>query len=254
MSVTTTTQMDRDILPYRCTTHRITKYLPQYADVVARLIAAGFTQADVSWVLAVNECTIKEWRKDHAEFAAAYNSGKEHTKRTLVATGLMAACGYNLTTVKTKVTVEGGIEDPEHPGIVMGGKSKTETTTDTTHYPPNPTLLMYLLSNMDRQMGKTDWMQKLPATDEKSKTLILNVNGSLESAKINELIRGLNPINKELPDGTELGEEEGFDTPAETKDSSSGRFGPPCSEKYGLSMVEGHKDTAGVDEQSDEVF
>jgi hypothetical protein len=285
---TTITRFEDDILPYRCTTHRVSKYDPKFADVVARLVASGFTQDDVAWVLGVNKSTITDWCAKYPEFRSAYESGKEHAKRTLVAHGIKAACGYNLTTVKTKVRVEGGLEDPDNPGVLLGGKTITETTTDTTHYPPNPTLLMYLLSNIDRQQGRTDWIQKQSGTDDKGKTLILNVNGSMESAKINELIRGIKSSDtRELPDGRDTSrhddvidvqavqdEEEGFDYPAQSPEGShdqaqrtgppsslcedrhnqAERLGPPDTEKSGIPVVEGHHPADGMEARDDDVF
>jgi hypothetical protein len=289
----TMSQIDRNILPYRCITKRITRYDPKFTDITARVIAAGFTQADLAWILGVAKTTIIGWCDKYPEFKSAYESGKEHAKRTLVATGLQAACGYNLTSVRTKVTVEGWIEDPEHPGTLLGGKTKTETTTDTTHYPPNANLLIYMLSNIDRQLGGTDWLQKSTGPDNGGKTLILNVGNAntLEADKINTLIRGNKQVDsvhpcwmderngdsvtvqvpsvvKELANETSreqyqefrgevsegVGEEPGFDAPLIEGSTEADRHGPPDTEESSLHTVDGYYRTSGVDSKEDDVF
>jgi len=155
--------------------HPLSQYKPEYAEMASRLIAAGFTRKSLGYLLGVCSDTIDNWRTKYPEFAAAYTEGKSGQLKRLIAKGLLEAAGYDYETSKTKT-----IHDAE------GNLVKTETTTFKNKQPANHNLLMFILCNIDRQLGSDDWRSK-HTLEVDNKTLNVTIDGKIVNEQIERL-------------------------------------------------------------------
>jgi len=155
--------------------HPLSKYKPEYTETAARLIGANFSQKSLAYLLGVSEWTIGEWKRKYPEFKEACEDGKRSIKRRLVSNGLLESLGYEYETSKTKVT-----KDAE------GNILKTEITTFKNKQPPNHNLLMFILCNLDRQIGDDEWKSK-HSIEVDSKTLNVSIDGKVDSEQIKKL-------------------------------------------------------------------
>lgn len=151
------------------------KYKPEYTETAARLIGAGFSQKSLAYLLGVEQGTIKDWKNRYPEFEEACSDGKRSIKRRLVSNGLLESLGYEYETSKTKEIRDAG-----------GNLVKTEKTTFKNKQPPNHNLLMFILCNLDRQIGDDDWKSK-HSIEVDSKTLNVSIDGKIDSEQIKKL-------------------------------------------------------------------
>lgn len=149
-----------------------TKYSPLFDSIASRLVASGFTQDDLGWGLNVNPSTVTLWKKRHPSFKRAIEEGKVGQRKRLVAKSFTAAAGYRYQTSKTKT-----IYDKD------GGIVKTEQTLFDNEQPPNHNLIMFVLTNISRQLGDDEWMTKR-IVDVNEQRTIIKIDGKEEFDKI----------------------------------------------------------------------
>jgi len=155
--------------------HPLSQYKPEYSEMASRFVAAGFTIEALSYLMGVSPSTIKNWKNKYPEFKAACTEGKQNVKRRLIAKGLLESMGYDYETSKTKT-----IEDAE------GNLVKTETTTFKNKQPANHNLLMFILCNLDRQLGEDEWRSK-HTLEVDNKTLNVTIDGEIVNDDIKRL-------------------------------------------------------------------
>ncbi|KKL56093.1 hypothetical protein LCGC14_2248840 [marine sediment metagenome] len=124
-------------------------YRPEMAKIAGRLVAAGFEEKDLGYVFECSKYTIHHWKRRYPEFKDACSEGKRREKKRLVAQALLSAVGYDYHTCKTKIT-----KDKE------GKVVKSEETHFDNHQPSNDRLLVFLLCNIDNQLGDNEWHSK----------------------------------------------------------------------------------------------
>jgi len=128
------------------------KFSTEFASIAEKLSASGASEKDISYILGTSVRGFRKWKKEHPEFKRALRRGKELTQAYLIAQGIKAAAGYDYEETTTKIRLrknENG-EVVEFPEVT---KYKKHQSTDGK-------LLMFLVSALDRQLGKNDWIQQ----------------------------------------------------------------------------------------------
>jgi hypothetical protein len=153
-------------------------YDPDLAKVAELLVAAGATQKKIAQVLSISICELRNWKKEHPEFKAALNRGKEETRSTLAFEGLKRAIGYTFEEYGEKPVK---VKNKEGQWVY-----ENHRYTYSKHQPGDPKLLIFMLECLDRKLGGDTWktMQKL---EIESKTLTGNQLEQAQSKHINDL-------------------------------------------------------------------
>jgi hypothetical protein len=135
------------------------EYQPEYTNIAARLICADFTEQDLAYAFDVSKKTIQKWKQHYPEFKAACEDGKREQKKRLVARAMKQAVGYDFTekNVKRIYNAEGKLV-------------KCEESEFNRHNPGNERMLVFLLCNLDRQLGDEAW-QSVKQIEVNQKTI-----------------------------------------------------------------------------------
>lgn len=165
-----------EIPPHEPKKRRAKVYDPKFAELAGRLVAAGFEEKDLGYVFGCAKETIKSWKKRYPEFKDSCSEGKRREKKKLVAKALLSAVGYDYTTCKTRT-----IKDAE------GNVTKVEETKFDNHQAANDRLLVFLLCNIDHQLGDNDWVSKQKLEIEQNKNVTLNITGEIASDQIRKI-------------------------------------------------------------------
>lgn len=168
---------------YRINPHYAKEYIPEYADIAARMKATGATDKDLAFYFDTSTDRIRQWRKEHPEFSRACKAGRDMTKQYLLKKGMMAAAGYEYTERSVKgnynVKEDGSLE------LIPG---TTVTVTETPKIvPPNDKLLIFMVSAMDRQAGKYDWVSKQYIESKHEETITHKLDASAVADQIDRL-------------------------------------------------------------------
>jgi hypothetical protein len=157
-----------------------------FVQLVSRLVAAGFTQKELAYALGVKKGDITKWKKVYPQFNKACKDGKKMAKRFLVAQGLRAAGGYDYNTTRVKEYLD-----------ATGNLVKKDIVTTTHHQPPNHNLLMFMLCNIDRNLGDDEFKSRHMMESDIKKSVNIQI-GKPESEKICEFAGGLLEETKEV--------------------------------------------------------
>ena len=137
--------------------------------VASRLVAAGFSIDDLGWAMGTDRSSIQYWKQKYPEFKQACLDGKKIAKQVLIAQALRAAEGYDYEVVKQTFNKDGNLE-------------KTIRIKD--HQKGDPQLAMFLLTNLDRQMGGSNWKNIKYEKRDETRTIKFKVDGNLDSEQI----------------------------------------------------------------------
>jgi len=159
---------------------RRTKYKPEYCEIVSRLSACGYTQADVAWILGVSPSTIKAWRDAHEEFKIALTEGKRELKKRLVAEAVKQAIGFDFSERNTK---RKKIKDAK--GELL--KEEELSSVYDKSVPPDGRMLTFLLCNLDRQLGDNEWQSVRQIEVKKDERVHVQIDGKIASDHIEKL-------------------------------------------------------------------
>ena len=148
------------------------KFNFDFCEVASRLKAAGMSDSDLAYVLAVKPCTIKKWKQRYSEFSKSCKDGKETAVKFLVANGLRAAMGYDFEEIEQEVEFkEDGTE------VIKKEKRRLK------HQTPNTTLLIFFLLNLSEEYHNTKQVE----VNQTTRNLDLKITGELESDQIKKL-------------------------------------------------------------------
>lgn len=156
--------------------HYKSLFKPEYIDVAERLVAAGFTEKDLAYTFNVSHGAVDSWKRNNPAFKAACEEGKRREKKRLVAKALLSAVGYDYETSKTKY-------HKDKAGEVL----KSEVTEFKNHQPANHNLLMFLLCNIDHQLGDKEWFSKHKLEIDETKNIKVTIDGKIASEQIQHL-------------------------------------------------------------------
>lgn len=151
-------------------------FKPEYIEIAERLCGAGFSEEDLAYTFNVPFYALKGWKKSNPIFKEACTDGKRRVKKRLVAKALLSSIGYDYKSSKVRT-----IRDAE--GIIQ----KTETTEFDNHQPANHNLLMFVLCNIDRQLGDKEWMSKHKLEIDNTKNINVTIDGNLATKQIAQL-------------------------------------------------------------------
>lgn len=133
---------------------RPTKYKPEYAEQAYKLCLLGATDKEMADFFGVNEDTVHEWKKVHAEFSESTTRGKQAADAEVAERLFKRALGYSHEAVK--IFMPSGAEKPVYAAY-------------TEHYPPDTQAASLWLRN--RQPGKWRDKRDVEATGD----LIVNI-------------------------------------------------------------------------------
>jgi hypothetical protein len=123
------------------------EYCTDFADIACRLKAADFTDQDVAYALGVSLQTVQGWKRKHPGFKRACEDGRREQKKRIIAKAMKQALGYEFTDRNVKTIYD-----------AKGNVIKREESEFQKHNPGNERLLVFLLTNIDRQLGDKDWL------------------------------------------------------------------------------------------------
>ena len=152
------------------------EYRPEYADIACRLKAAGFSDQDVAYTIGVSASTIAAWKRKHEGFKSACEDGKREQKKRIVARAMKQALGYNYTEKNIKRTY-----DKE------GNVIRREESEFQKENPGNERLLVFLLTNIDRQLGDEEWKSVNKVEVDESRSVKITVDGKSAKEQIKRL-------------------------------------------------------------------
>lgn len=155
------------------------EYSTDFAQMAEKLSASGASEKDIAYILGTSIRGFRNWKKDHPEFKKALKRGKELTQAYLIAQGIKAASGYDYKERTVKIRKRKG-ENGEFIDI-------PEIIEYTKHQAPDGKLLMFLVSALDRQLGKNDWMQQHKLEIDEKKNVSVQISGEIVSKQIDEL-------------------------------------------------------------------
>ena len=152
------------------------EYRTEYADIACRLKAADFTDQDVAYTIGVSLNTIQGWKRRYESFKRACDEGKREQKKRIVARAMKQALGYNYVEKNVK-----------HYYNADGSLIKTEESEFHKENPGNERLLVFLLTNIDRQLGDEDWKAVSKIEVDESRSVKITVDGKSAREQIARL-------------------------------------------------------------------
>lgn len=152
-----------------------------YIDIATRLAAAGIKEDDIGFILGVKPRVMKSWKNKIPLFHQALKEGRKLAKSYLIAQGLRAAAGYDYIERNVKY----------HTKIIDGKlvKYPGEVSEYHKHQAPNAQLLMFMLSNLSRQLdsGEDVWSSAHKVQVDENKNISVTISGDMASQQINKL-------------------------------------------------------------------
>ena len=142
------------------------KYDKELTEKICSLIKAdSYTIAEICIIVDIAESTFYEWQKTEPEFSEAIKKAREEGKAHFVAEAkkslMKLVQGY---TVKEERTVGTDSGKKENGKVVVKVK---EFTTTVKHIAPNPTAIIFTLTNCDPENWKNRQSAELTGKDGK---------------------------------------------------------------------------------------
>jgi len=161
-------------------------YLPEYAEIAENATAAGMNWKDLAYTFGISVDNLKHWKATEPSFKDALFKGKERVRAKLLRRGMEAAMGY---TVEDEEVVSKGVVGEDGKPVLEAGMP-VRVRRITKHVAPDNRLLMFLVSAIDRQLGKDDWLARQFVESKITKTETHKIDCSEVSRQIDKLISG----------------------------------------------------------------
>lgn len=155
---------------------RVTEFRTEYCDIACRLKAAYFNDQDVAYTLGCSLTTLEKWKRNYSSFKAAIEDGRREQKKRLVARAMKQACGYTYIEKNVKHIMDSD-----------GSVLKTEESEFHKENAGDSRLLVFLLCNLDRQLGDKEWQATNKIEVEESKSVTINIDGHAAREQIKKL-------------------------------------------------------------------
>lgn len=170
--ITTEVIVDNDIPEARG--RKAPDYRTEYADIACRLKAADFTDQDVAYALGVSLSTVTSWKRKYPSFKRACEDGRREQKKRIVARAMKQALGYSYKERNVKVSYD-----------KAGNVTRREESTFEKENPGNERLLVFLLTNIDRQLGDDEWksVNKVEVDESKSVKIVVDGKSAVDQIK-----------------------------------------------------------------------
>lgn len=161
-------------------------------DIVNKICALiredSYTIPEICQLVGIAESTYHEWKTKKPEFSESIKKAQSNFDNLLVAEAKKSLVkmvrGYTVQEKKT-VTVDTGKRDNENKPII---KIKEHSVVDK-HYQPNPTLIIFTLTNRDPDNWKNKQEQTLSGE--------VGIKSTLESMSDEELQKVIDGEEKE---------------------------------------------------------
>jgi hypothetical protein len=171
---------------------KVTEFSPQFLDMATRLVAAGFTEQDLAYVIGCSPAKIKQWKRRYPLFKAACTNGKKVALSYLVACGLRSAAGYDTVEKNIKVRKKWTTDENGKEILV---EFPSEISEFHKHHEPNASLLMFMLCNMSRQLKEeTPWASTHKIEIDETKNVNIKLSRATEE-QIGRLAGAFAPEN-----------------------------------------------------------
>lgn len=167
------------------------KFDVDFLELATRLVASGMKESEVAYFLGCTERDVKGLKRKDKMFKKACEDGKDLALSYLIAQGLRAAAGYEYEEKNVKIkrkVIKVKDEDGKVTEEVL--ELPVEESTFTKFQPPNPNLLMFLVSNLSRQLGKDEeerWMSQHKIEVDEQKNVHIKISGDVASEQIERL-------------------------------------------------------------------
>ena len=161
-------------------------------DIVNKICALiredSYTIPEICKLVGIAECTYHDWKAKKPEFSEAIKKAQYYFDEMVVAEAKKSLVkmlkGYTVQEKKT-VTVDTGKRDNDNKPII---KVKEHSVVDK-HYQPNPTLIIFTLTNRDPDNWKNKQEQTLSGE--------VGIKSTLESMSDEELQKVIDGEEKE---------------------------------------------------------
>lgn len=171
-----------------------------FLELATRLVSAGMKESDVAYFIGCTPRQLKGLKRKDPMFKKACEDGKELGLAYLLAQGLRAAAGYTYEEKNIKI---------KRKHVVVKDKDGNETVEivelpaeESIFYktqPCNPNLLMFLITNMSRQLGKSEeerWLSQHKVEIDENKNVNIKIQGSVATEQIERLAGAF--LNKDI--------------------------------------------------------
>ena len=135
-------------------------YNPKLIPLIAKMCELGATDLDIADSMGVSERTVRYWKTNHEEFAAALKVGKESADTNVVRSLYRKAVGYEFDSVKIFCGKDGEVTQVPYREVV----------------PPSDTAMIFWLKNRQRK----DWQDKQILAGDEDAPLVVRHIGSKE--------------------------------------------------------------------------
>lgn len=167
------------------------KFDVDFLELATRLVSAGMKEKEVAYFLGCTERDVKGLKRKDPMFKKACEDGKELGLSYLIAQAFRAAAGYDYEEKNIKIKRK----------IVKVKDAEGKVTEELLEYPaeestfikqkePDKNLLVFLISNLSRQLGKGEedrWMSQHKIELDENKNIQIKISGEVASQQIERL-------------------------------------------------------------------
>lgn len=169
---------------------RKSKYTPERVEIITKAIADGKTYKDAYTAAGIGKDAFYEWINDKPEFAEAVKKA-EAIYTEWYNTTLVQDCKRSLRELVLGFSYE---EIKTETGVGKDGKTVvTKTTKTTKHVAPNPTAIIFALTNRDPENWKNRQTNEITGnlkTESETKVDLSAVPDDLLEQVLNKLNGG----------------------------------------------------------------
>jgi hypothetical protein len=172
----------------RVNPHQAMEYQPVFATVATILNAAGMSEKNIARKLGTSYTNFRKWKREHSDLKHALKNCKELVLTELIDTGLQVARG--LAKTKDKTTEYLAVIDEDGNEKILTddkGKQVVKVREVEKNIPPNERLLMFLVSSLDRQLGRDAFQNKQYIEKKSTEEHIHKIDAESVSEQINRL-------------------------------------------------------------------
>jgi hypothetical protein len=167
------------------------KFDVDFLELATRLVASGMDEKTVGYFIGCTEREVKGLKRKDPMFKRACEEGKQLALSYLIAQGLRAAAGYDYTEKNIKVKRKlVKVKDEEGKVTEELLEYPAEESTFVKHQAPDKGLLMFLITNMSRQLGKEEeerWLSQHRIEIDEQKNVNIKISGDVAVEQIERL-------------------------------------------------------------------
>ena len=159
-------------------------YNIEFSEIAKKLIATGSTQNDVAFFLGTTLSNLKKWKKQYPEFKRAINKGHELTLTYLLSKGFTQSCDRKIK--DTTVEYIANVNENGHIVKVVG-ETRAKIKESERHIPGDNRLLMFLISSLERSLGRDVYINRQFIESKKEETITHKIDAEAVQNQIDKL-------------------------------------------------------------------